>query len=205
MFGSFPPRHGAARVVIGALALLALSLAAACRPDPLPVLWAAPSFHLEDQRGQPFGSSDLAGRAAILSFVYTSCPDICPLLTAKMAQVQEKLRAEGLLGSRVQLVSVTVDPDRDSPAVLAEYAGRFRADPEAWRFLSGEREAVFTVLEGFKLTTRASARAAAGQEIVAHSNRFVVLDPRGQVRAALPGEETSPDELVHTVRRALDG
>lgn len=187
-----------------AMAVVVSILISSCRAEPLPVLWTSPAFTLVDQQGRAFGAPDLAGRAAILSFVYTSCTDTCPLLTATVAQSQQKLRSEGLLGSRVQLVSITVDPDRDTPAVLAEYGRRFHADPEAWRFLSGEREAIFEVLEGFKLTTRASARAAAGQEIIAHSNRFVVLDPRGRVRALLPGEETSAEELVQSVKRALE-
>jgi protein SCO1/2 len=131
----------------------------ACRrEEPIERLWVAPAFALVDQQGRPFGSADPAGRAAVLSFVYTHCTDTCPLLTATMAQVQERLRAEGLLGSKVQLVSVTVDPRRDTPAVLAEYAGRFRADPDAWRFLSGEPAAIYDVLVGFKLNTVEVAR-----------------------------------------------
>jgi cytochrome oxidase Cu insertion factor (SCO1/SenC/PrrC family) len=184
--------------------VVALLLGAACRAEePLPDLWPAPQFALADQQGRPFGSADLAGRAAVVSFVYTNCPDICPLLTATMAQVQEKLQAEGLLGERVQLVSLTVDPDRDTPAVLAEYAGRHRADPDDWRFLTGDREAVYGVLEGFKLNTRAAARAYAGAAEVPHSNRFVVVDPAGHVRAQLRGDEVAPEEVVRTVKRVL--
>jgi cytochrome oxidase Cu insertion factor (SCO1/SenC/PrrC family) len=184
--------------------VVALLLGAACRAEePLPDLWPAPQFALADQQGRPFGSANLAGRAAVVSFVYTNCPDTCPLLTATMAQVQEKLQAEGLLGERVQLVSLTVDPDRDTPAVLAEYAGRHRADPDDWRFLTGDREAVYGVLEGIKLNTRAAARVYAGAAEVPHSNRFVVVDPAGQVRAQLRGDEVAPEEVVRTVKRVL--
>src|SRR5712691_3778505 len=130
--------------------------------EPLPVFWPVPSFTLTDQLGRQFGSRDFLGRAALLSFVYTNCPDTCPLLTANMAQVQNKLRAQGLLGSKVQLVSITVDPRRDTPALLAEYAGRYQADPDAWRFLSGEPEAIYQVLWGFKLNTVEVARAFEG-------------------------------------------
>lgn len=192
--------------VLALLAVLAVLGAAACRAEePLADLWPLPSFALVDQHGRPFGSADLAGRAAVVSFVYTSCPDTCPLLTATLAQVQEQLRRENLLGTRVQLVSITVDPRRDTPPVLAEYAGRFRADPDAWRFLSGEPEAIYEVLEGFKLNTRDVARAAAGLDVIPHSNRFAVVDPAGRVRALLRGEEVTSDEVVRTVRRALAG
>ncbi len=73
----------------------------------------------------------MAGRVGVYSFVYTHCQDTCRLLTATMAGVQQRLRAQGLLGSKVQMVSVTVDPDRDTPGVLAEYASRFHADAGA--------------------------------------------------------------------------
>ena len=93
--------------------------ASACRgEEPLPRLWTAPAFTLVDQHGRRFGSTDLVGRAAVLSFVYTNCVDTCPLLTASMAQVQDRLRTAGLLGAQVQLVSVTVDPRRDTPRCL---------------------------------------------------------------------------------------
>ncbi len=171
--------------------------------EPLPVFWPAPRYALTDQSGRPFGSADLQGRAALISFVYTHCPDTCPLLTANMAQVQGKLRNQGLLGSMVQLVSITVDPRRDTVPILNEYAARYAADPDAWRFLSGEPEAVYQVLWGFKLNTVEVARAFEGADIVPHSTRFAVVDSEGQVRALLPGDETAPDEIVNTLRRVL--
>ena len=63
--------------------------------EPLPIFWAVPTFNLTDQQGRPFGSADLNGRAALFSFVYTNCPDVCPLLTSNMAQIQNRLRTKG--------------------------------------------------------------------------------------------------------------
>ena len=120
-----------------------------------------------------------------------------------MAKVQESLRRDGLLGSKVQLVSVTVDPDRDTAPVLAAYADRFHADPEAWRFLTGDREAVIKVLVGFKLNPVEVARAFAGADVIPHSSRFAVADPSGQVRANLQGDEVSAEDVVRTVRQVL--
>jgi cytochrome oxidase Cu insertion factor (SCO1/SenC/PrrC family) len=186
--------------IVSALAVISLSCR---REEPLDRLWPAPTFALVDQQDRPFGSADLAGRAAVMNFIYTNCTDTCPLLTATMAQVQERLRAEGLLGAKVQLVSVTVDPRRDSPPVLAAYAARFGADADAWRFLSGEPEQIYAVLAGFKLNTVEVARASEGADVVPHSNRFLVLDADREVRAALPGEEITPEEIVRTVRKVI--
>ena len=192
------------RAVAAALAAALFVVGVACqREEPLQRLWPAPAFALVDHQGRAFGSAELSGRAAVFSFVYTHCTDTCPLLTATMAQVQDRLRSEGLLGSKVQLVSVTVDPRRDTPEVLAEYASRFRADGDAWRFLTGEPEAVYTLLAGFKLNTVEVARAFEGAEVVPHSDRLLVVDPDGQARSALPGEQVLPDQVVRTVRKVL--
>jgi cytochrome oxidase Cu insertion factor (SCO1/SenC/PrrC family) len=190
-------------MVFGLLTVLAAVSLACQREEPLERLWPAPDFVLVDQQGRLFRSSDLAGRASVMSFIYTNCTDTCPLLTATMAQVQERLRTDGLLGSKVQLVSITVDPRRDTPPVLAAYAARFRADPEAWRFLSGDPEAIYSVLAGFKLNTVEVARASEGADVVPHSNRILILDGERVVRAALPGDEMTSDDIVRTVRRVL--
>ncbi len=202
------PVYATIGLAVALVAATAIGLAVALHvgpwpEEPLPVFWRVPSFTLTDQLGRQFGSSDLSGRAALLSFVYTNCPDTCPLLTANMAQVQNKLRAQGLLGSQVQLVSITVDPRRDTPAVFAEYAGRYQADPDGWRFLSGEPEAIYQVLWGFKLNTVEVARAFEGADVVPHSSRFAVVDPSGQVRAQPAGEETSADEIGSMLKRVL--
>ena len=183
-------------------AILALGLGCT-REEPLDRLWPTPTFELVDQQERPFGSADVGGRAAVWNFVYTSCTDTCPMLSATMSAVQQRLRDDGLLGSKVQLVSITVDPRRDTPQALAEYASRFRADPDGWRFLSGEPAQVYTVLAGFKVNTVVAARASEGADVVPHSNRFLVTDADGVVRAALPGEDVSPADIVRTVRRVI--
>lgn len=196
--------HPAIRRTVLAVALAAVILAVVRRPEqPLPTYWEVSPFTLTDQGQQPFRSDALAGRAVVVSFVYTNCPDTCPLLTATLANAQDQLRRDGLLGSRVQLLSITVDPDRDTPDVLAAYAARFRADPDAWHFLTGERDVVFGVLEDFRVNTRPIAQANAGKAVVPHSNRIAIVDPAGQVRALLRGEEVPPDEIVRTVKRTL--
>jgi protein SCO1/2 len=183
-----------------------LLLLGACKPEPaLPVLFQVPAFSLIDQAGQPFGSADLAGRPAVVDFVYTACTDTCPLLSQTMTQLQEHLRSEGLLGSQVVLLSITVDPERDTPPVLARYGERFGADLAGWRLLSGDPESTWRAIEGFKVGRPFPLPLDNRNPVVnlAHSNRFMLMDGSGQVRATYLYESLVVGDVVHDVRRLL--
>jgi cytochrome oxidase Cu insertion factor (SCO1/SenC/PrrC family) len=187
-----------------ALALLCLG----CQPQPpLDVYGSTPPFQLTDQTGASFSSQDLAGRAALVDFIYTHCTDACPVLSANFAQAQRKLADQGLLGTRAVLVSVSVDPVHDTPSVLNEYAQTFKADPGSWKFLTGDFDGVWDVLTGFHLQTRpprpAADSAPPGGTELSHTTRIVLLDPQGQVRAYLNGDDATPDEMVDAVRRVV--
>src|SRR5258708_6275315 len=93
------------------------------QPSSLPRIGAAPALTLTRQDGAPLSLSDLRGKVVLLTFIYTSCTDTCPLLTGKMAGLQEKLGPD--FGSRVQFLSITVDPERDTPDILHAYGQRF--------------------------------------------------------------------------------
>jgi cytochrome oxidase Cu insertion factor (SCO1/SenC/PrrC family) len=114
----------------------------------LPVYGSIPDFALTDQRGRLVRRSDLDGNVWIASFIFTNCPDECPLMTAEMARLQSDLAYMNAL----RLVSISVDPDRDTPAVLSQYAERFNADPGRWVFLTGDKRAIYRLArEGFRL------------------------------------------------------
>lgn len=116
-------------------------------PNPsLGVIGPAPPLVLVDLDGRAVSLAELRGRVVLLSFIYTSCPSACPLVTQRMAVLQRRLTEAGLFPSRVSLVSVTVDPDRDSVAALARYAKGFGADPRGWKFLRERREVLEPVL-----------------------------------------------------------
>lgn len=174
----------------------------------LPDYGPIPGFLLTDQSGMAFGHEDLSGKAALVGFIYTHCPDVCPMLTARMKQLQDRLRDEGLLQSKAVLLSISVDPERDTPEVLAQYALQFGADTASWHFLTGELDTVRqTVVEGFQVgMTRSGAgrhasHAAAGQEYnVSHSGRLVLVDPQGRIRAYYDGESLDLDRVVADVR-----
>jgi len=192
--------------------LLALTLASlfllGCQAQPeLERFGAFPDVHLIDARGIPFTSDQLGGRAALVDFIYTRCTEACPVLSANTSAVQKRLRDAQLLGSRAVLLSVTVDPVHDTPAALSEYAARYGADAESWKFLTGEWDQVYDLITGLKLSARpprppADAPPPGGSELL-HTTRVVLVDPQGQVRAYFRGDETRPDEMVDAVRRVL--
>ena len=106
------------RAVLVALAAALLSTAGAAAPKPeaLPTIGRAPAFTLVAQDERRLSLADLRGKAVVITFIYTTCADTCPLLTAKMAALQGRLGAD--FAPRVFFVSITVDPERDTPAVL---------------------------------------------------------------------------------------
>lgn len=183
----------------------------ACQPTPAATPAAdfgkAPSFVLVDQTGAPFDTSALAGKVAVVDFIYTHCTDMCPLLSANMAQVQKQLQADGVLGTHVMLLSVSVDPLHDPPPALAEYGARFGANPASWKLLTGDWDDVFAVVADFKVGVRTPRPAAdtppPGGTELSHTARVVLIDRQGTIRAYLRGNEVSPEETIAAIRRLL--
>ena len=114
----------------------------------LPVYGALPDFALVERSGRPVRRSDLEGKIWVASFIFTNCADECPLMSAELTRLQADVAAM----EDIRLVSITVDPERDTPAVLSQYAERFTADPERWLFLTGDKEAIYRLArDGFHL------------------------------------------------------
>jgi len=151
------------------LAVLALPVGRALfrrLPPMLPILGEAPSFSLVDQRGESFGSSDLLGRAWLLAVLSPSAPE-GDLIGDKLARIQHRAHH---LGADFHVVSLTIDPERDSPADLAVFLQRHRGSPRMWTFLTGDREMVTDLV----------ARLSAWH---VPSPGFVLVDARQRVRA----------------------
>jgi cytochrome oxidase Cu insertion factor (SCO1/SenC/PrrC family) len=107
-----------------------------------------PDFVLRERSGQPVTKADLLGKVWIVNFIFTQCVEECPLATSRMARLQEAFAAE----ADVRLVSITVDPEHDTPEVLREYAESFDAHSQRWLFLTGEKERIHRLArEGFRL------------------------------------------------------
>jgi protein SCO1/2 len=147
-------------------------------PPPPPVLFALPDFQLTDDQGQPYGSADLEGRIWLANFIFTRCTTVCPIFTAQMGKLQHRLHNSA---AAVHLVSFSVDPDYDTPEVLAKYAYAHRASPRMWSFLTGPTlEVREAVVEGFK-SAWVESETADPQGII-HGSHFALVDPKLQVR-----------------------
>ena len=136
--------------------------------------FAAPPFTLTDQDGQPFGSEQLKGKVWIVTLFYTSCPGPCPMMTGRLKKIQDKLD-----DPHVEMVSVSVDPDHDTPAKMKDYANAVGAKVGRWAFLTGTPAQVQQVADGLKLGYEPAA-ANAGQ--IVHATKFLLVDKAGQVR-----------------------
>ena len=134
-----------------------------------------PGFQLLNQKGQPFGSAQLAGKIWIADFVYTTCPGPCPMISSRMSELQKPLEK-----TDVHLVSFSVDPEKDTPEVLRSYAERLQAQSGRWNFLTGPKSAIYKLShDGFKLAVSDGSDA---QRLPVHSTRMVLVDRRGQIR-----------------------
>ncbi len=152
-----------------------------------------PSFSLVDQDDRVVTTTDLRGRVWIASFIFTRCPSVCPRLTTRMAAlVKETADVKGL-----SFVSISVDPENDTPAVLRVYGERYGADFARWRFLTGDQKTLeATVVQGFKM---ALGRDDAGA--IVHAERFVLVDGEGRIRGYYDAEDAGQRDLVEAARR----
>lgn len=160
--------------VLVALASLALFFAAGFQDgswwarNDLQRLGEVPDFALLERSGQPVTKTDLLGKVWLASLIFTRCVDECPLVSSHMARLQDAFAAE----RDVRLVSITVDPAYDTPAVLTDYAQRFAAQPERWLFLTGDKAMIYRLVrEGFHLGL-SDPREAAQSSVVPDAGRW---------------------------------
>lgn len=169
-----------------------------------PGVYIAPQITLTDQDGKPFDSSKYFGKVIVLNFIYTRCPDVCPLQTARMKELQDRLAANDVLGNYIVMASVTVDPENDTPAVLKEYAKKFGADTRTWSFLTGTREEIDRVLAGYYVGAKPQEIAMQTQtthseSLLAHSSKTSLINKAGYVEKEFFGNDFLLDQLVRDV------
>ncbi len=158
----------------------------------LPIYSQVENFQLMNSEGQVFGSNELKDKIWLVDFFFTSCSDICPMMSQQMSTLQKKLS-----GTELELVSISVNPDTDKPDVLAKYAKKYSSGTLKWHFLTGPIEVVQ------KLAVQ-SFKVGSIDEPVFHSDRLILVDRRGQIRGYYVGTDPQTlDQLVKDVASLL--
>ena len=166
--------------------------------DGLPQIGPAPEFTLTTQDGQRLSLTELRGKVVAVTFIYASCTDTCPLLTAKMAGLQAALGAD--FGPKVFFLSITVDPERDTPAVLQRYAQAHGVNFAGWAFLTGTPAEIRQVARQYGIYYKKTARGD-----VDHTFLTSLVDQSGTLRVQYLGVRFDPDELLRDLQTLVRG
>lgn len=190
-----PPRGFSASLRLCVIFLISASilyLSSCVQPKPLPILGQIPEFQLTAETGQTFDSRVLDGHIWIADFFYTTCTGPCPMMNSQMHLLQTQTAGEF---PDVRLVSFTVDPQHDTPPVLAEYSKHFKPDPARWTFLTGQQSKLNEIgLNGFKLNGVDGS--------LGHSTRFTLVDRQRRIRGYyITGEDGFMPKLMHDIRQ----
>lgn len=159
----------------------------------LPKIKPAPEFTLTKQDGKRVALKDLRGKALAITFIFASCADTCPLLTAKMAGIQDRLGPA--FGPEVNFVSITVDADRDTPEVLKRYAEGHKANPAGWAFLTGTPAEIREVAKRYGIYYKKTSRGD-----VDHTFLTSLVDQSGILRVQYMGVKFDPDEMLRDLQ-----
>lgn len=161
----------------------------------LPVYGFVPDFSLIERSGRKVGLQDMLGDVWIADFIFTHCGSACPMMSSSMKQLQNLLNDD----AGVKLVSISVDPERDTPQVLAEYAKSYGAREDQWLFLTGEGSAIQSLAKnGFFLSVAAGTDP---KDPIIHSQKFCLVDRRGRIRGFYDGESPA---VTRELLRGID-
>jgi protein SCO1/2 len=184
-------------LALGLLAAL-LNPAAGTEGSRLAVIRAPADFTLTSQDGKPFHLSSLRGKVVLVSFVFTTCNGTCPATTHRMVLAAEALAKAGL-SDKVHLLSITLDPARDKPAVLRDYMRLYDVDAKHWTFLTGSQKQIDKVLSDWGMWARPAAN---GQ--LDHPSRVFLLDPQGRLREIYDLQFFRPPWVCEDVQLLLE-
>ena len=154
---------------------------------------AAPEFTLTNQDGKRLALMELRGKVLAITFIFASCVDTCPLLTAKMAGIQNRLGAD--FGKKVHFVSITVDPERDTPDVLKRYGEAHKANAAGWAFLTGTSAEIREVAKRYGIYYKKTPRGD-----VDHTFLTSLVDRNGILRVQYMGVKFNPDEMLRDLQ-----
>jgi protein SCO1/2 len=174
--------------------------------EPLPVMGpeghVVPPFAFTNLDGREYSHLNVGERVRVVDYFFTHCPTICPVMSSQLVRLQAQMRKEGIGEDEVILLSHTVDPVRDSPERLLEYATRIGADTAQWKFLTGAEEDLYDMARnGYYLTALPSDTAAGG---FFHSDTFALIDKQGRIRGYYDGTATEEvDQLLNHLKQLL--
>jgi len=195
-------------VGVGAAAFVSSRFDAARPPEVPGFLWPDPKvlqgFALTDHRGEPFGLDRLIGRWSFLFFGYTHCPDVCPTTLSMLAKVAGERGADGVAGGRAQVVFVSVDPARDTPARLGEYVAYFDRD---FLGVTGAEDALGSLTRQLGIFVSRDAPDGDGNYLVGHSAAVLLIDPEGRLVGVFqaPHDPAGIADSFRRIRRFLEG
>ncbi|MFO7847758.1 MAG: SCO family protein [Balneolaceae bacterium] len=161
-------------------------------------------WELTDQNGETIQFPNrYLGKVMLVGYVYTHCPDICPMITYNMRDIQRELPDE----QDFMLVSISFDPERDSPEILNEYATNYKLDQENWRFLTGKTNVVDDLLEVLDIQTLKTPTqftdSGKPQYFIDHSDRVTLIDRNGNIRNTYVGSEMDQEQIVSDIHKLL--
>lgn len=166
--------------------------------DMLNVGDALPEYHFTNQLGQAVDLRDFKGQALAIDFIFTTCPfpTMCPRLSQNFSDAQKKLKGMPDAPTNWHLLTISFDPERDTPAVLKSYAERYNYDPKHWSFLTGDLIEITAIAEQFGQTFWSEGGS------ISHNIRTVVIDANGIVQKVIPENKWTSDELVEEIVKA---
>lgn len=165
--------------------------------DSLPIISDLPIFNLTNQFGLKFDQADLLGRVWLVDIIFTRCPGPCAMMTRRMAEVQKLVPADLPIG----FLSLTTDPDFDTPAILESYGERFGADFSRWQFVTGQKEILGRLAaDGLKLVGKEKAEEtrSSPNDLFIHSTVFALVDSQGRLRGVKETLAPAADEDVRS-------
>ena len=191
------PRPKCCRIYLNLVVCCVAALSSVLACAKLPEIAKAPTFVLLTQENTQLNSQSLLGNVQIVTFIFTQCGHTCPVLTAKLMGIQRRLAGQTDRG--ISFVAITVDPERDTPDVLKEYAERYQADVSTWAFLTGNPTVIREVANAYGV----AYRGIADQEID-HTFLTSIVDQQGVIRVQYLGTRFSADEFADDVLSLFD-
>lgn len=161
-------------------------------PPDLPIIAQVPHFELISENGQRFGSNDLKGRVYLANFIFSRCPSVCPKMLGELEKIQKRVRGTG---TKVAIITFTVDPEHDNERVLYDLARKHKAAPHVWTFLTGsDKEALFKLYrDGFKVGVEQNPKNLFD---IAHTEKIVLVDELNRVRGYYSFDKNDVNKLM---------